>query len=690
MSQVEDQGRLTIDGREVPESLVVRDPQGGEPRIRLTVDGQPVEVPPSMVIFDPDDAQFKVRRVKITLEGEEFAIPESMVFIDPESQRAELRLSVDGHEVPASLLVPDRSDPEHPIRVRLTVEGDPVVVPPSQVVWDEEEKRHRVQLVPVSVGGRSLRVPATMTAIDPATNQPVVRLTIGGDEVPGAMVAVDESDGRVKVRLDVDGQLVLVSPRNISRDPADGRFKIRPITLKIDGREVTVPEFNVVRDPALKSSRLMPTTLFDAAARLGIDIPILCHREHMTPAAVCRVCTVEVKGSGKLIPACHRQVENGMEVSTHESSDRVKRSVRTLSELLMSDHPTPCAKQERDHDCELEGLAGRFEAKNDRFARTRPDRGQDTSSVVIAVDHNACILCDRCVRGCNEIRNNQVIGRMAKGYQARIAFDLDDPMGDSTCVACGECMVSCPTGALTHRGFVRPQFWNQQQPPKPESVSPDDLANHPLFEGVSRPFLRWNAGAVVRRHYKKGDIICREGDFGSTAFYIEKGTVDIFLEAPLQHVKSLKGRGARTGWGPFGLVQKFVSTLVSRDQDDREEESHDRYIPIDAPVALRYDNPIATLEAGDIFGEMSCMNQYPRSATVRAAEETVVLEMLRNVLYILQRNQKSRSMLEQRYLQRAIDSHLPIVPIFARLASDPEAFQRLDRFPPSPRRSDPR
>ena len=82
--------------------------------------------------------------------------------------------------------------------------------------------------------------------------------------------------------------------------------------------------------------------------------------------------------------------------------------------------------------------------------------GADESSVVIAVDHNACILCDRCVRGCNEIRNNQVIGRMSKGYRARIAFDLNDPMGDSTCVSCGECMVSCPTGALTNRKFVQP------------------------------------------------------------------------------------------------------------------------------------------------------------------------------------------------------------------------------------------
>ena len=75
---------------------------------------------------------------------------------------------------------------------------------------------------------------------------------------------------------------------------------------------------------------------------------------------------------------------------------------------------------------------------------------------MIAVDHNACILCDRCMRGCNDIRDNQVIGRMGKGYQAQIAFDLNDPMGDSSCVACGECMVSCPTGRPHQPHVVRP------------------------------------------------------------------------------------------------------------------------------------------------------------------------------------------------------------------------------------------
>src|SRR5262249_1542902 len=120
----------------------------------------------------------------------------------------------------------------------------------------------------------------------------------------------------------------------------------------------------------------------------------------------------------------------------------------------------------------------------------------DESSMVIAVDHNACILCDRCIRGCNEVRHNEVIGRAGKGYKAHIAFDLDNPMGESTCVSCGECMVSCPTGALTNRRAVESDPWKDVTP-APQRVTADDLYTHPLFEGMSKPFLKWNEGSVV-------------------------------------------------------------------------------------------------------------------------------------------------------------------------------------------------
>jgi CRP-like cAMP-binding protein/Fe-S-cluster-containing hydrogenase component 2 len=483
------------------------------------------------------------------------------------------------------------------------------------------------------------------------------------------------------VQVTLDGRLV-------SMPPEMAKVAGEKVKLTIDDQPVEVPRVSVTLDPV---GRPVPrlTTIYDAASRIypKNPVPILCHREYMTPVAVCRVCSVEVTApyrEARLTPACFRPVEPGMVVSTHRTSERVKESIKTVTELLLADHPTPCKKQQETKDCELETLGAELGVGRPRFAPQPEARAKDDSSMVIAVDHNACILCDRCVRGCNEIRHNEVIGRRGKGYKAGIAFDLNDPMGASTCVACGECMVSCPTGALTNRSSVAVELPDAAAQ-RAQTLSGDEMAKLPLFEGVSHPFLQWNAGAVVRRHYKAGEVICREGEFGSTAFYIEKGKVEVTIQAPLKHVKALNNpREARTHWGPFGLIVKQISTLVSRYNDQRDEESTTRYIHIDAPVALRYDRPderpVATMGPGELFGEMTCMSFYPRSATVRALEDCTVLEMLRNVLYILQRNRKSRARLEEMYRERAIATHLRSVPLFAASLADEAELGRFVEF----------
>jgi len=206
------------------------------------------------------------------------------------------------------------------------------------------------------------------------------------------------------------------------------------VELTIDGAVVRVPA---------------GTSVFDAARVNGIAIPTLCHLQSQTPVGVCRLCVVDT-GARVLSAACVRPVEPGMKVATN--SDKVLAARKTLLELLMADHPSPCARQQHSGDCELEMHAKAAGVGEPRFARRTLSRGADDSSLAIAVDHDACILCDRCIRGCDEIKNNFVMGRMGKGYSAGIAFDLNAPMGDSTCISCGECMVSCPTGALTNKG----------------------------------------------------------------------------------------------------------------------------------------------------------------------------------------------------------------------------------------------
>jgi CRP-like cAMP-binding protein/Fe-S-cluster-containing hydrogenase component 2 len=430
------------------------------------------------------------------------------------------------------------------------------------------------------------------------------------------------------------------------------------VTLTIDGRAITVPH---------------GTTIFEAARLHGISIPTLCHQQNQTPVGVCRVCVVDV-GARVYAAACIRECDPGMVVTT--DSEPVQRARRTLVEMLMADHPAPCARQRATGDCELEMLAARLGAGgpdgHPRFARRLSPRGRDDSSLSIAVDHEACILCDRCVRGCGEIRRNHVIARTGKGHATGIAFDLDVPMDSSSCVSCGECMVSCPTGALTNKRVIAAELEGG------EPVDPEWVLQLPVFQGVSGTFLDLNKNAVVRRRYAPGEIICREGEFGSTAYYILEGTVDVFIGAPIAHVKQ---EDAGRGW-----LRRIRSRLATRAEHTRTEDSSTRWIPIDAPVDLPYENPVAQLGPGDLFGEMTCMSFHPRSATVRAATEVVVLEMLRNVLDILQKNRTFRAELDRKYRQRALDTHLRSVPVLASMPDDFLAYLRdrveLRRYAP--------
>ncbi len=346
-----------------------------------------------------------------------------------------------------------------------------------------------------------------------------------------------------------------------------------------------------------------------------------------------------------------------MKVATN--SEKVLSARKTLLELLMADHPSPCARQQHSGDCELETLAKEAGIVTPRFPRRTVSRGTDESSLAIAVDHDACILCDRCIRGCDEIKNNFVMGRMGKGYSAGIAFDLNSPMGDSTCISCGECMVSCPTGALTNKSVAGTALAGGADS---QTLTSEELHKLPVFAGVSGTFLELNRGAIVKRRYRKGDLICREGDFGSTAFFILEGKAQVAISTPIAHVK--------TQGGAQGFFKRLTSTLVGREQDKREEEARDRTIPIDASVDLSYGNPVAELGPGDLFGEMTCMNFYPRSATVRAESDVVAYEMLRNVLDIMMKNKNFRAQIDQNYRKRALENHLRGVPMFAELAPD--------------------
>ena len=182
-------------------------------------------------------------------------------------------------------------------------------------------------------------------------------------------------------------------------------------------------------------------TLLQIADERGLEIPRLCYMEGMRPDGNCRTCMVEVKGERTLAPSCCRYPREGMEVTTN--SARALASQKMTIELLLSDIPETAYTR----NSELDLWARKLSIGKPRF-KARHQPVEDISHPAIAVHLDACIQCNRCMRACREEQVNDVIGYAFRGGESKIVFDLDDQMGDSTCVACGECVQACPTGAL--------------------------------------------------------------------------------------------------------------------------------------------------------------------------------------------------------------------------------------------------
>jgi formate dehydrogenase major subunit len=213
-------------------------------------------------------------------------------------------------------------------------------------------------------------------------------------------------------------------------------------------------------------------TIFKAAQRHGVDIPHLCYKDGLRPDGNCRACVVEVKGERTLAPSCCRNVTAGMKVQA--SSERALKSQKMVLEMLLSDMPDQGYKwNEHDESLqhgELSDWASRMDVtvRPELKALRREQPKADLSHPAMAVNLDACIQCNRCVRACREEQVNDVIGYAQRGSHSEIVFDLNDPMGESTCVACGECVQACPTGAL----MPKTQIGSQVVDKKVDSVCP--------------------------------------------------------------------------------------------------------------------------------------------------------------------------------------------------------------------------
>jgi formate dehydrogenase major subunit len=181
--------------------------------------------------------------------------------------------------------------------------------------------------------------------------------------------------------------------------------------------------------------------IITTAKKHGVAIPHLCHGGNQRSDGNCRACVVEIKGERVLAPSCCRFPTAGMEVTT--DSPRALASQKMVLELLLSD----MSEKQHTPNNQVLSWAKRLGVGKPRFA-SREQPKADLSHPAIAVNLDACIQCTRCVRACREVQVNDVIGYAYRGDRSVPVFDFDDPMGESTCVACGECVQVCPTGAL--------------------------------------------------------------------------------------------------------------------------------------------------------------------------------------------------------------------------------------------------
>ncbi len=198
------------------------------------------------------------------------------------------------------------------------------------------------------------------------------------------------------------------------------------IAFQLNGREVTA-------EPG--------ETILQVADREGLEVPRLCYRDGMDAVGNCRACVVEVKGERTLAASCCRAPSPGMEVRT--DSERARKSQQLVLELLQADLPRSPLKI----GDEVDAWSAKLDVGTPRFP-ARPAVAPDDSHAAMSVNLDACIQCTRCLRACRDEQGNDVIGLAFRGAHAKIVFDMDDAMGGSTCVACGECVQACPTGAI--------------------------------------------------------------------------------------------------------------------------------------------------------------------------------------------------------------------------------------------------
>ncbi len=191
-------------------------------------------------------------------------------------------------------------------------------------------------------------------------------------------------------------------------------------------------------------------TILEIANEEGIYIPTLCNDERLKPWGSCRVCIVEVEGAKTFLPSCATEAIDGMVIQT--DSYTLHETRKGIIELILSDHHADCLTCEKSGQCDLQDIAYELDIEEIDYSGEKHDYTVETHNPLIAIDLNKCIRCARCVRICSEVQGCRVFDLTKRGFETEIATPFSRSLYDANCVFCGNCISSCPTGALLHKG----------------------------------------------------------------------------------------------------------------------------------------------------------------------------------------------------------------------------------------------
>jgi NADP-reducing hydrogenase subunit HndD len=280
------------------------------------------------------------------------------------------------------------------------------------------------------------------------------------------------------------------------------------ITITIDGLSVTV-------EPG--------KSILDAAKKIDVHIPTLCHHEDLCVAGNCRVCVVELEGRNNLIPSCATPAEEGMVIKT--ASPKVRRARKDIMALLVSEHNTQCTTCYRSTNCELQELAAEYNVDNTIYiSLVKPNGTIDRSSWSVEKDNSKCIRCQRCVRTCSELQHVNALAVTERGKDMQVSTFMHLPMNEIVCTNCGQCITHCPTGALTERRYYD-EIWDAiDDPDKHVVINTAPSVRVALGETLGFPVGTRVTGKMVTALKKMGFDSVLDTDFTADLTIMEEAS----------------------------------------------------------------------------------------------------------------------------------------------------------------------